>query len=73
MTICVWLDGTRGIHRKRRLIFSVSLKAQSGKLRQAGVTFRVSTCFFLLCELYGVSPEEMFRGRIEPKLSVEKK
>lgn len=29
--------------------------------------------FFLLCELYGVSPEEMFRGRIEPKLSVEKK
>ena len=22
--------------------------------------------FFLLCELYGVSPEEMFRGRIEP-------
>lgn len=28
--------------------------------------------FFLLCELYGVTPEEMFHGRIEPKLSVEK-
>ena len=28
--------------------------------------------FFLLCELYGVTPEEMFRGRIEPKLSVGK-
>lgn len=43
-----------------------------GQIEAGGHHFPSFYLFFLLCELYGVTPEEMFRGRIAPKLSVEK-
>lgn len=47
-------------------------KSTIGQVEAGRQHFPSFYLFFLLCELYGVSPEDMFRGRIEPKLSVEK-
>lgn len=47
-------------------------KSTIGQVEAGRQHFPSFYLFFLLCELYGVTPEDMFRGRIEPKLSVEK-
>ena len=41
-------------------------KSSIGQVEAGRQHFPSFYLFFLLCELYGVSPEEMFRGRIEP-------
>lgn len=47
-------------------------KSTIGRIEAGRRHFPSFYLFFLLCELYRVTPEEMFHGRIEPKLSVEK-
>lgn len=47
-------------------------KSTIGQIEAGRRHFPSFYLFFLLCELYGVTPEEMFHGRIEPKLSVKK-
>lgn len=47
-------------------------KSTIGQIETGRGHFPSFYLFFLLCELYGVTPEEMFRGRIEPLPKDEK-